>query len=87
MPEKSAHDLIIRAVDCRAITTTQVPSVLKEWREPTYPDFQPRTAWSLFNAFTENYKTLEPSTALHRSQALHGLFDQLVGIPFQEGAN
>lgn len=87
MPDRSAHDLVIRAVDCRAIMTTQVSSVLKEWREPTYPDFQPRTAWSLFNAFTENYKTLEPSTSLHRSQALHSLFDQLVGLPFQEGAN
>lgn len=75
-----AHDLTIRAVDCAAITPAQIPSVLKEWREPSHEDFAPRSAWSLFNAFTEVYKTTNPHTALRRSEALHGLFDGLVGL-------
>jgi len=75
-----AHDLIIKAIDCRAITTTQVPQVLQEWREPSHDEFRPRNAWSLFNAFTEAHKGINPQTIIARGQALHGLFDGLVGI-------
>jgi hypothetical protein len=75
-----AHDLVIKAVDCRAITPTQVPEVLHQWREPEHADFQPRNAWSLFNACTEVFKGINPHTVVNRSQALHGLFDGLVGL-------
>ena len=75
-----AHDLVIKAVDCRAITTSQVPDVLHEWREPEHDDFRPRNAWSLFNACTEVFKGINPHTVVNRSQALHGLFDGLVGL-------
>ena len=75
-----AHDLVIRAVDCDAVTTTQVPEVLREWRTPSHEAFEPRNAWSLFNAFTEIYKTMNPHTTLQRGEALHGLFDGVVGL-------
>ncbi len=75
-----AHDLVIKAIDCRAITPSQVPGVLAEWRESKHEEFHPRNAWSLFNAFTEVHKGLNPQTLIHRGQALHGLFDGLVGI-------
>jgi hypothetical protein len=78
--DPEAHDLVIRAVDCRAITPLQVPDVLREWRQPSHPEFGPRTAWSLFNAVTEIHKGLNPHVAVARGQALHGLFDQLVGM-------
>ena len=80
LPDRSAHDLVIRAVDCRAITTSQVPAVLEEWRKPSHEDFMPRNAWSLFNAFTEVYKNVNPQTAVKRGQALHGLFDGQVAL-------
>jgi hypothetical protein len=73
--DRRAHDIVVRALDAGAITTTQVPEVLKEWREPSHDDFQPRTAWSLFNAFTEIHKTVNPHTAVRRGEALYGLFD------------
>jgi len=80
LPDRSAHDLVIRAVDCRAITASQVPSILQEWRKPSHEDFEPRNAWSLFNAFTEVFKTINPQTAIQRGQALHGLFDGQVAL-------
>jgi hypothetical protein len=40
----------------------------------------PRNAWSLFNAFTEIYKSVNPQTAVKRGQALHGLFDAQVAL-------
>ena len=49
--------------------------MLKEWREPSHDEFRPRTAWSLFNAFTEAHKSVNPHTAVRRGEALYGLFD------------
>ena len=80
MPDRAAHDLVVRAVDCKAITTSQIPKVLEEWRHPRYPEFEPRNGWSLFNAFTEIYKRSNPHLALTRGEALHGLFDAAVGL-------
>jgi len=78
--DPQAHDLVIKAMDCRAITASQVPAVLHEWRDTVYDDFRPRNAWSLFNACTEVFKGISPHTMVERSQALHGLFDGLVGL-------
>lgn len=79
--DRVAHDLIIRAVDNRAIMPKDIPHVLQEWRKPSHEDFGPRNAWSLFNAFTENHKRIgTPSTLVKRSEALHGLFDAQVGV-------
>jgi hypothetical protein len=77
---KRAHDLIIRAVDCAAITPAQIPDVLMQWRKPDHEAFEPRNAWSLFNAFTEVHKAVNPHTALRRGEALHGLFDAETGV-------
>lgn len=78
--DRAAHDLLVRALDCQALTCTQLPDVLREWRRPRHREFAPRTAWSLFNAATETMKGASPSTLLARTQALHGLFDGLVGL-------
>ena len=78
--DKQAHDLVIRAIDCRAITPTQVPEVLQEWRKPSHEDFRPRSAWSLYNAHTEAFKGINPHTVIARCDALHGLLDTAVGL-------
>src|SRR5207249_1742876 len=52
-----AHDLVIRALDGRVVPVTKIPAILTEWREPRHPEFRNgRTAWRLFNAFTEILK-------------------------------
>ena len=79
MTDTRAHDLVVRALDCGVITSTQVPDVLMEWREPSHEEFTPRTAWSLFNAITEVHKTVNPHTAMRRGEALYGLFDVETG--------
>jgi hypothetical protein len=74
-----AHDLIIRAVDVGACTPSRIPDVLKEWRKPQHPEFEPRTAWSLFNSFTETLKG-SLNVLPRRTEALHGLLDTHVGL-------
>jgi len=80
LTDSRAHDLVIRATDCRAITPSQIPEVLNNWRNPEHEEFQPRNGWSLFNACTEAYKQSNPHTAITRSEALHGLFDGMAGV-------
>ena len=76
-----AHDVLVRSLDVGACPVTRLPAVLKEWREPSHEDFRPRTAWSLFNAFTEVAKAnASPERVIGRTMPLHGLFDQLCGV-------
>jgi hypothetical protein len=70
-----AHDLIIKAVDADAITNSQIPEVIDQWREPNHECFKQRNAWSLFNAFTEATKKVNPHTQIRRGEALQRLFD------------
>ena len=79
-----AHDLLVRALDVRAITTTQIPHILTEWRTPRHPEFASAgpTAWRFFNAVTEIAKEGGIWSLPPRTEALHGLLDQEVGVTF-----
>ena len=70
-----AHDMMVRAVDAKAITNSQIPEIVEQWRKPDHECFKRRNAWSLFNAFTEATKKLQPTLQVKRGEALQGLFD------------
>jgi hypothetical protein len=53
LDDRTAETMILRAWEAKIISHYQLPAVLAEWREPSHDDFEPRTRWSLFNAFTE----------------------------------
>ncbi|NLX56156.1 MAG: DUF945 domain-containing protein [Planctomycetaceae bacterium] len=77
MDNPGAHDLIVRAVDERCIGLRDLPKVLERWRSPGYEAFGPRTAWSLYNAFTEVAKDRferQPTTTAAQSIRLNRLF-------------
>jgi Domain of unknown function (DUF932) len=78
--DASAHDLIIRSTDVRACTPRQIPSILREWRNPRHEEFEARTLWTLFNSFTEVLKG-NLNELPKRTEALHGLLDSYVGLP------
>jgi len=79
MGNREAHDLIIRALDARAITTTMVPRVLEQWRAPNHPEFGDRNLWSLYNAFTETLKGGLLQLP-RRSECLHGVLDSAAAV-------
>ncbi len=58
LQDAAVHDLIVRAVDARVLPVTRLPEVVREWRQPRHREFVDagRTAWRLFNAFTEALK-------------------------------
>jgi hypothetical protein len=78
-----AHDLMIRALDVRAVTATQIPHILKEWRYPSHAEFAvDHSAWRLFDAVAEVAKDSNLWALAPRTQALHGLLDQECGVTF-----
>jgi hypothetical protein len=65
-----ANDLVIKALDAGALPASAIPKVLKEYREPRHPEFKPRTAWSLYNSFTEVFKEDRVANLPERGEAL-----------------
>jgi hypothetical protein len=44
---------------------------------PTHPEFEPRTLWSLTNAFTSAFKELEPIPQLKATAKLSGFLQSV----------
>jgi hypothetical protein len=59
--DQTAESLILRAWEAKIISHRQLPDVIREWRQPAHEEFEPRTRWSLFNAFTEVLKPFSAS--------------------------
>jgi len=80
LSDTRAHDLVVKAMDEGAFSASQIPAILNEYRASSHKEFQLRTAWSLFNATTEVLKKANPFSLPARTKALHGVFDQYVGL-------
>lgn len=80
--DSKVHDIAIRALDVGAATPQQIPHIIGEWRNPRHQEFVScgKTAWRLFNAFTEVSKNSGLFSLPKRTQALHALLDSECGI-------
>lgn len=67
------HDILIRSVDAGVMANSYIGKVLGEWRATEHEEFAPRTAWSLFNAYTEVFKGTNVFDLSGRTTRLHGL--------------
>ena len=82
--DRDAHDFVVRSLDVGATTLQQVPAIIKEWRTPRHPEFAAdKTAWRLFNAFTEIGKETSLAMLPKRTISLHGLMDAQVGFSYR----
>ena len=63
--DDQADAIMLRAFEKGIVGAPLLPAIIREWRNPRFEDFQPRTAWSLLNAFT----TVLGSRALTRPHA------------------
>lgn len=77
--DQMAHDFICRAQMIGILPATSVPKILNEWHNPKHEEFAARTAWSLFNCFTEVYKGA-PTAVVRRTMTLHGMVDTMAGV-------
>jgi hypothetical protein len=74
LPPAHAHHLMVEAIRENALPASRLPKVLEAWEEPRHEEFAPRTAWSLFNAFTEVQKGAPPRAQMEGSLRLSSLF-------------
>jgi len=72
--EERAHHLMVEAVRASVLPASRLPKVIEAWEEPRHEEFRPRTAWSLFNAFTEVQKGASPRAQMEGSLRLTLLF-------------
>jgi Domain of unknown function (DUF932) len=81
LSDPEAHDMVIRFYDQGALNVTDIPALLKEWREPRHPEFVEagKTAWRLFNAATEIMKG-DLWRLPARTRALHAVLDAECGL-------
>jgi hypothetical protein len=73
-----ADALILRAYERGVIGAHQLPRVIREWRNPAFEEFVPRTVWSLMNAFTSALReraVLQPHAFAVQTMQLNGLLD------------
>ncbi len=76
--DRTAHDVLIRAVDTKVISNAGIRKVLGHWRRPEHEEFEPRVMWSLFNAFTAALKGTPEYELPTRTRALYALCDRAV---------
>jgi hypothetical protein len=72
-PTEADH-LLVEAIRCQVLPASWLPKVLEAWEKPRHREFEPRVAWSLFNAFTEVQKDLSPRAQVEGSLRLSQLF-------------
>lgn len=80
LTDSEVNDTLIDALDSKVIGPTKIPRVLEQWRTPAHPEFKERTAWSLFNGFTEVMKGVRPEAIVQKTQLLHGVMDARCGL-------
>jgi hypothetical protein len=53
------------------LSPRQLPVAVKEWKTPTFPEFQPRTLFSLYNCSTHALKSEPPASVMESHTGLH----------------
>jgi len=74
MPPGRAHHVMVMAIRAGIAPASRLPKILEAWDDPKHQEFEPRTAWSLLNAFTEVLKVGPPRQQMEGSLRLSMLF-------------
>lgn len=53
LTEEAANSLLLQAYERHIVGLRLLPRVINEWRQPSREEYRPRTAYSLFNCFTD----------------------------------
>lgn len=67
LPTERAHHPMVEVIRDNMLPASRLPKVIEAREEPRYGEFKARTAWSLFNAFTEVEKSASPRFQIERA--------------------
>lgn len=65
------YELLGRLIGADVLSPRQIPVAYKEWNVPSFPEFEPRTAWSLYNSVNQALKTSPVGVIMERHHRLH----------------
>lgn len=77
---ETVDHVLVESVRRNALPASQIPKVLEAWEHPRYGAFEPRTAWSLYNAFTEVQKARSPRAQMDDTLRLTGVFREVLAL-------
>lgn len=75
-----ASDALIQLLKSKAFPKIKIDEVIEQWETPNHPEFQPRTAWSMFNAVTEVLKSTSIMMLPDRTTKLNAAMDTICGL-------
>ena len=78
-PETADH-VMVETVRRNVLPASSLPKVIDAWEQPAHEDFVPRTAWSLFNAFTEVAKSRSPRVQMESGLRLASTFRSALAL-------
>lgn len=73
--DRDASFIILQAHRQGHVNFRYLEDVENNWTKPPHEEFAPRTAWSLYNAFTETAKILTPPRQMKLLTGLRRMFD------------
>ncbi len=74
--DRDAAHTILQTHAEQLINFRYLEDVDRRWRNPPHEEFAPRTAWSLYNAFTESAKRMTPPRQLRLLTGMRPLFER-----------
>ncbi len=77
LSEMEAHHLMVEAIGKHVVPASQLPKILNAWRYPVHKEFTGRTAWSLYNVFTELVKSRSPRAQVEGTLRLSRVFREV----------
>ena len=70
------HDFIVETCKRDILPWQHAPKVLEHWEHPEHPEFEPRNAYSLFNAFSSWWRTTNQFTLVEKTTKLRNYIDE-----------
>lgn len=80
LPGETADHLMVEAVRRNVLPASHLPKVIEAWEKPKHEEFESRTAWSLFNAFTEIAKGRSPRAQVETGLRLSSTFRGVLAL-------
>ncbi len=78
LTDDRAHEVMGAAFGRGLLEPRQFLRASREWRRPEHTEFEPRNMWSLYNAFTEVYKSFQVHEVMERHIQLHKFATEVI---------
>lgn len=74
----TADRIIMESLRRDIISTNHIRAIDESWRKPPHPEFEDRTLWSLYNAYTEVAKEMKTTPQVTLMKGLRPLMSEIL---------